>query len=42
MASSSYATGPLSPQEVCMASFARRIRELIPEARLREPPAAAA
>jgi phenylpropionate dioxygenase-like ring-hydroxylating dioxygenase large terminal subunit len=42
MASSSYATGPLSSQEVCMASFARRIRELIPEARLHQPPAAAA
>lgn len=42
MASSSYQTGPLSPQEVCMASFARRIRELIPEARSNHPPAEAA
>jgi phenylpropionate dioxygenase-like ring-hydroxylating dioxygenase large terminal subunit len=31
MASSSYETGPLSPQEVCMASFARRLTSLIPE-----------
>jgi phenylpropionate dioxygenase-like ring-hydroxylating dioxygenase large terminal subunit len=42
MASSSYQTGPLSPQEPCMASFARRIRELIPQANLHQPPAAAA
>ncbi len=33
MESSSYATGPLSPQEVCMISFANRLRELIPQAR---------
>ncbi len=42
MASSSYTTGPLSPEEVCMASFARRLRELIPEANLRRSPAATA
>ncbi len=34
MASPSYTTGPLSPKEVCMASFARRVRALIPEANL--------
>ncbi len=37
MESSSYATGPLSPQEVCMASFADRLRDLIPEARSPRP-----
>jgi len=42
MASSSYATGPLSPEEVCMASFATRLRALIPEANLRRSPAEAA
>ena len=34
MASSSYTIGPLSESEVCLRSFARRIRSLIPEARL--------
>lgn len=33
MASSSYTSGPLSPKEVCLASFANRMRALIPEAR---------
>ena len=33
MASSSYTKGPLSPKEVCLASFAKRMRALIPEAR---------
>ena len=32
MASSSYTKGPLSPKEVCLASFANRMRALIPEA----------
>jgi phenylpropionate dioxygenase-like ring-hydroxylating dioxygenase large terminal subunit len=39
MNSSSYVSGPLSRHEVCLASFARRMRELIPEARLERPPA---
>ena len=39
MASSSYATGPLGGGEVCLRSFARRIRGLIPEARLPRAPA---
>ena len=34
MASSSYTSGPLSPKEVCLLSFANRMRALIPEARL--------
>ncbi|MEQ1866296.1 MAG: aromatic ring-hydroxylating dioxygenase subunit alpha [Micropepsaceae bacterium] len=33
MSSSSYTKGPLSPKEVCLASFANRMRALIPEAR---------
>jgi phenylpropionate dioxygenase-like ring-hydroxylating dioxygenase large terminal subunit len=39
MASSSYTKGPLSPKEVCLASFARRMRALIPQARSDRPPA---
>src|SRR5262249_30893008 len=39
MASSSYTSGPLSPNEVCLASFAQRMRALIPEARLEIAPA---
>jgi phenylpropionate dioxygenase-like ring-hydroxylating dioxygenase large terminal subunit len=39
MASSSYATGPLGGGEVCLRSFARRLRGLIPEARLPRAPA---
>ena len=31
MASSSYTSGPLSEGEVCLRSFARRMRGLIPE-----------
>jgi phenylpropionate dioxygenase-like ring-hydroxylating dioxygenase large terminal subunit len=31
--------GPLSETEVCLRGFARRLRALIPEARLRRPPA---
>ncbi|MGH8178547.1 MAG: aromatic ring-hydroxylating oxygenase subunit alpha [Steroidobacter sp.] len=34
MASSSFAVGPLSETEVCLRSFARRMRSLIPESRL--------
>ena len=39
MASKSYRVGPLGRGEVCLRSFVRKIRRLIPEARLREPPA---
>jgi phenylpropionate dioxygenase-like ring-hydroxylating dioxygenase large terminal subunit len=38
MSSSSYSSGPLSPKEVCLASFAKRMRSLIPEARLERAP----
>ena len=38
MASSSYTKGPLSPKEVCLASFANRMRALIPEARADRAP----
>ncbi len=34
MASSSYTVGPLGDNEVCLRSFARRMRSLIPESRL--------
>ena len=33
MASSSYSVGPLSENEVCLRSFARRMRRMIPECR---------
>ncbi|HUL46092.1 MAG TPA: aromatic ring-hydroxylating dioxygenase subunit alpha [Steroidobacteraceae bacterium] len=39
MASSSYTMGPLSRGEVCLRSFAQRMRALIPESRLPHPPA---
>ena len=39
MASSSYVSGPLSSGEVCLRSFARRMRALIPESALPQPPA---
>lgn len=39
MASSSYTAGPLSRGEVCLRSFAQRMRTLIPESRLPHPPA---
>ena len=39
MESSSYATGPLSPSEVCLISFGNRMRGLIPEANLEHAPA---
>jgi phenylpropionate dioxygenase-like ring-hydroxylating dioxygenase large terminal subunit len=38
MGSSSYTSGPLSRHEVCLASFARRLKSLIPEARLERAP----
>ena len=38
MASRSYTPGPLGESEVCLKSFARRLRRLIPEARLHRPP----
>lgn len=38
MQSSSYTVGPLSSEEVCLRSFTRRMRELIPQAQhLRKP-----
>jgi phenylpropionate dioxygenase-like ring-hydroxylating dioxygenase large terminal subunit len=40
MASSSYRTGPLSRAETCLAAFAARLREAIPQARLCEAPGA--
>jgi hypothetical protein len=39
MASRSYTVGPIASSEVCLRSFARKIRTLIPEARLPQPPA---
>jgi phenylpropionate dioxygenase-like ring-hydroxylating dioxygenase large terminal subunit len=38
LASSSYTPGPLGESEVCLRSFAARLRRLIPEARLHRPP----
>ena len=38
MQSSSYVAGPLGTSEVCLRSFARKLRRLIPEARLDSPP----
>jgi phenylpropionate dioxygenase-like ring-hydroxylating dioxygenase large terminal subunit len=38
MASRSYAPGPLGESEVCLKSFARKLRRLIPEANLHQPP----
>jgi hypothetical protein len=38
MASSSYSCGPLADGEVCLRSFARRMRSLIPESALPRPP----
>jgi carnitine monooxygenase subunit len=40
MASSSFTRGPLGESEVCLRSSCRRMRALIPEARLQSPPAA--
>lgn len=39
MASSSYAPGPLGESEVCLRSFARKLRTLLPEARNAKKPA---
>jgi phenylpropionate dioxygenase-like ring-hydroxylating dioxygenase large terminal subunit len=39
MASPSFQVGPLSETEVCLRGFAGKIRRLIPEARLHQPPA---
>jgi len=38
MASSLYTPGPLGRSEVCLRSFARKLRRIIPEARLNSPP----
>ena len=40
MRSASYTTGPLGETEVCLRSFARRVRALIPASRLEAPPPA--
>ncbi len=40
MGSSYYRPGPLGMSEVCLRSFARKLRRLIPQARLDEPPPA--
>lgn len=40
MASRSFSMGPLSDKEVCLRHFCRRIRSLIPEARLEQQPPA--
>ena len=39
MQSPTYKAGPLGTSEVCLRSFARKVRKLIPEARLPQPPA---
>ncbi len=38
MGSPSYVAGPLGTSEVCLRSFAQKLRRLIPEARLERPP----
>jgi phenylpropionate dioxygenase-like ring-hydroxylating dioxygenase large terminal subunit len=38
MMSRHYRPGPLARSEVCLRSFIRKLRRLIPEARLAEPP----
>jgi phenylpropionate dioxygenase-like ring-hydroxylating dioxygenase large terminal subunit len=38
LGSSAYTPGPLGESEVCLRSFASRLRRLIPEARLHRPP----
>jgi phenylpropionate dioxygenase-like ring-hydroxylating dioxygenase large terminal subunit len=40
MASSAYEPGPLGESEVCLRSFARKLRRTIPEANLHRPPQA--
>jgi phenylpropionate dioxygenase-like ring-hydroxylating dioxygenase large terminal subunit len=39
LSSNRFTVGPLSEKEVCLRSFCRKVRRLIPEARLREAPA---
>jgi phenylpropionate dioxygenase-like ring-hydroxylating dioxygenase large terminal subunit len=39
MQSSAYVAGPLGTSEVCLRSFSRKLRRMIPEARLDRPPA---
>ena len=39
MGSPNYIAGPLGTSEVCLRSFAQKLRRLIPEARLARPPA---
>lgn len=39
MQSASYEAGPLGESEVCLRSFAQKLRRIIPEARLERPPA---
>jgi hypothetical protein len=38
MQSPAYEAGPLGTSEVCLRSFAKKLRNFIPEARLGEPP----
>ena len=38
MGSPSYRAGPLGMSEVCLRSFAKKLRQMIPEARLESPP----
>src|SRR6185369_2390812 len=38
MQSASYEAGPLGTSEVCLRSFAKKLRTMIPEARLGSPP----
>ena len=38
MESPSYSPGPLGTSEVCLRAFAKRLRAMIPEARLPAPP----
>lgn len=40
MQSRTFSMGPLSEKEVCLKNFCQRMRDLIPEARLEQPPAA--
>jgi phenylpropionate dioxygenase-like ring-hydroxylating dioxygenase large terminal subunit len=40
MASKTFSMGPLSDKEVCLKSFCRKLREIIPEARLEQQPPA--
>src|SRR5262249_19683793 len=40
MESPTYKAGPLGTSEVCLRSFAQKLRKMIPEARLESPPPA--